>query len=92
MRPSLEDATGKTPAAVAESAKLSTVAEYLRWAASMSASSGGAMQGGLATAAALRFGPLPDYTTKDTHDELDHAVTIAGGNVAEQGMCVFIVI
>ncbi|GLC44797.1 hypothetical protein PLESTB_001212900 [Pleodorina starrii] len=85
MRPNAEDPAGKTPAAVAEAAKLTVVADYLRWAAntlataSASASASGppsAATRSLATAAVSRYGELVDYTSLELHgDEMSHGVT-----------------
>eukprot|EP00198_Chlamydomonas_reinhardtii_P002809 XP_001692145.1 predicted protein [Chlamydomonas reinhardtii] len=71
LKPAQEDGAGRTPAAAADAARHSDVADYLRWAAvtaaslvspTPAASTAGGVAAQLAAAAVSRFGALPDLT------------------------------
>ncbi|GLI61751.1 hypothetical protein VaNZ11_004203 [Volvox africanus] len=75
MRPSAEDSGGKSAAAVADAAKLASIADYLRWATATVGAASDVAASGLVAAAAVRFGPLRDLSQRDTHEDLTHGVT-----------------
>lgn len=64
-KPAAEDGAGKTPLQLAEAAKHTDVADYLRWAVTQATHGSSAVGPGaaaqLAAAAAARFGALPKY-------------------------------